>query len=187
MSEVLKYRMSWLMKILLSLISIFIFQFCIVAASVNPFIFESDEHTVILETYTYDEIESSIGVEVDRTGGLSRVLSKNKVGADGEVLGAVASVAAKGSTSLVRTGTQWSKHSLQRLAERGITPKMAETAIAKGQKFYDPLNKSINYVLPNGFASGKSLLVGTNPLTGQVTTVLRSSKNLINKRFIPIP
>ncbi|QMU63415.1 MAG: hypothetical protein GKR88_03430 [Flavobacteriaceae bacterium] len=63
---------------------------------------------------------------------------------------------------------------------------MAQTAISKGQKFYDLLNKSINYVLPNGFESGKSLLVGTNPLTGQVTTVIRSSKNLIKKRFIPI-
>lgn len=94
--------------------------------------------------------------------------------------------AAKTSTSLVKTGTQWSKHSLQRLAERGVTKDMAEMAISKGQKFYDPLNKSINYVLPNGYASGKSLLVGTDPLTGEVTTVIRSSKNLINKRFIPI-
>jgi hypothetical protein len=96
-------------------------------------------------------------------------------------------VVANGVTQeLVAVGTQWTKHSLLRLAERGVTPKMAETAIRLGQKFYDPLNKSINYVLPNCFASGKSLLVGTNPLTGQVTTVLRSSKNLINKRFIPI-
>jgi hypothetical protein len=94
--------------------------------------------------------------------------------------------AVKTSTSLVKTGAQWSKHSLQRLAERGVTKDMAEMAISKGQKFYDPLNKSINYVLPNGYASGKSLLVGTNPLTGEVTTVIRSSKNLINKRFIPI-
>ncbi|MEH3114030.1 DUF4258 domain-containing protein [Pedobacter terrae] len=94
--------------------------------------------------------------------------------------------AAKTSTSLVKTGTQWSKHSLQRLAERGVTKDMAEMAIRKGQKFYDPLNKSINYVLPKGYASGKSLLVGTNPFTGEVTTVIRSSKNLINKRFIPI-
>jgi hypothetical protein len=91
-----------------------------------------------------------------------------------------------GAEALVSIGTQWSKHSLLRLAERGVTQKMAETAISKGQKFYDPLNKSINYVLPNGFASGKSLLVGTNPLTGQVTTILRSSKNLINSRFMPI-
>ena len=98
----------------------------------------------------------------------------------------VEAVATKTGTSLVKTGTQWRKHSLQRLAERGVTKDMAEMAIIKGQKFYDPLNKSINYVLPNGYASGKSLLVGTNPLTGEVTTVIRSSKNLINKRFIPI-
>jgi len=75
---------------------------------------------------------------------------------------------------------------LERLAQRGVTQDMAELAISKGQKFYDPLNKSINYVLPNGFGSGKSLLVGTNPLTGEVTTVIRSSKNLINSRFVPI-
>ncbi len=96
------------------------------------------------------------------------------------------SAAAKTGTSLVKAGTQFSMHSLERLAQRGITQKMALTAINKGQKFYDPLNKSINYVLPNGFGSGKSLLIGTNPLTGKVTTAIRSSKNLIKNRFIPI-
>ncbi len=59
----------------------------------------------------------------------------------------VAQSAAKSSTSLVKTGTQFSKHSIQRMAQRGVTPKMAQTAISKGQKFYDPLNKSINYIL----------------------------------------
>jgi hypothetical protein len=73
------------------------------------------------------------------------------------------------------------------MAERGVTKQMVETAISKGMRFYDPLNKSINYILPNGFGSGKSLLVGTNPLTGEVTTVLRSSKNLINPRMTQIP
>ncbi|MFT3945670.1 MAG: RHS repeat-associated core domain-containing protein [Agriterribacter sp.] len=104
-----------------------------------------------------------------------------------KLIGAEVNFAAKTSTNaLVKTGTQFSKHSLERLAQRGVTQDMAELAISKGQKFYDPLNKSINYVLPNGFASGKSLLVGTNPLTGEVTTVIRSSKNLINSRFVPI-
>lgn len=63
---------------------------------------------------------------------------------------------------------------------------MAKTAIRRGQRFYDPKNKTINYVLQNKFASGKSLLVGTNPFTGEVTTVLRSSKNLIKPRMVPI-
>ncbi len=94
--------------------------------------------------------------------------------------------AAKSNTTLVKSGSQFSKHATQRMAKRGVTPKMAQTAISKGQQFYDPLNKSINHILPNGFGSGKSLLVGTNPLTGEITTVLRSSKNLIKPRMIPI-
>jgi hypothetical protein len=101
------------------------------------------------------------------------------------VLGTMA--AKEGGKELIKTGTQFSKHSVERLAQRGVTQDMVELVISKGRKFYDPLNKSINYILPNGFASGKSLLVGTNPLTGEVTTVLRSSKNLIKPRMIPIP
>lgn len=30
---------------------------------------------------------------------------------------------------------------------------MTELAISKGHEFYDPLNESINYALPNGFYS----------------------------------
>jgi hypothetical protein len=41
-------------------------------------------------------------------------------------------------------------------------------SVSKWQKFYDPLNKSINYILPNGFGSGKSLFIGVNPLTGEI-------------------
>ena len=104
----------------------------------------------------------------------------------GKIGGMNYSKVGKTTYPLVKTGIQWSKHALQRASERGISKKMVELAINKGQKFYDPHNKSINYVLPNGFASGKSLLVGTNPITGQVTTVIRSSKNLINSRFISI-
>lgn len=95
-------------------------------------------------------------------------------------------VTKQGTNALVNTGVRFSKHSLERLAERGVTQDMVGLVISKGQKFYDPANKSINYVLNNCFGSGKSLLVGTNPLSGEITTVIRSSKNLINKRFIPI-
>jgi hypothetical protein len=45
-------------------------------------------------------------------------------------------------------------------------------------------NELINYVLEHAFASGKDLLVGTNPLTGKITTVIRGAK-LVAKRFIP--
>ena len=42
-----------------------------------------------------------------------------------------------------------------------------------------------NYVLKEGFASGKSLLVGQNPVTGKITTVIRGN-NLVRPRHIPI-
>lgn len=103
-----------------------------------------------------------------------------------EAVQAEKQAAKEGTQALVKAEIQFSKHSLERLAQRGVTKGMAQLAISKGQKFYDPLNRSINYVLHKGFASGKNLLVGTNPLTGEVTTVIRSSKNLINSRFIPI-
>jgi hypothetical protein len=63
---------------------------------------------------------------------------------------------------------------------------MAEIAIRDGQKFFDPVNKSINFVMPKAFASGKSLMVATNPVTGNVTTVIRSSKNLIKSIYIAL-
>ena len=90
-----------------------------------------------------------------------------------------------GTNALTKTGS-FSKHSLRRLKQRGVTPKMAKTAIRRGRKFYDPKNKTINYVLENKFASGKSLLVGTNPFTGELTTVIRGSRNLVKRRFIEI-
>jgi hypothetical protein len=89
------------------------------------------------------------------------------------------------TTSLVKAGLNISEHAAQRLAERGITKDMLEVAISKGAKFFDPKNGTINYVLKNGFASGKDLLVGTNPLTGRITTAIRGS-DLISSRFIPL-
>ena len=61
---------------------------------------------------------------------------------------------------------------------------MIKTGIAKGAKYYDPKNGTMNYVLKNGFASGKDLLIGVNPYNGKITTVLRGS-NLVKTRFIP--
>jgi hypothetical protein len=70
------------------------------------------------------------------------------------------------------------------MTERGITQKMVETGLSKGVKYFDPKNGTFNYVIKNGFASGKDLLIGTNTVTGKVTTVLRGN-NLVKSRFIP--
>jgi len=56
---------------------------------------------------------------------------------------------------------------------------------AKGDQYWDPNNKMINYVLKNEFASGKDLLVGRNIVTGDITTVLRGT-NLVKPRFVPV-
>jgi RHS repeat-associated protein len=94
-------------------------------------------------------------------------------------------VKAAETTAAVTASTQLGKHALERLAQRGITKKMVEATIRNGEKFFDPLNKSVVYVVRNGFASGQSLLVATNPITGMVTTVIKSSKKLVRGRFLP--
>lgn len=57
-------------------------------------------------------------------------------------------LAAKGSTQIT-------KHAAQRMAERGITNKMVETAISKGTKYFDPKNGTYNYVLKMDLLQGK--------------------------------
>ncbi|HUA64605.1 MAG TPA: hypothetical protein VME24_02080 [Alphaproteobacteria bacterium] len=72
------------------------------------------------------------------------------------------------------------------MAEREITEKMAQTAIRKGVRYFDPKNGTFNYVLRGGFASGEDLLVGQNIITGKITTVIRGSK-LVRPRMILAP
>jgi len=91
--------------------------------------------------------------------------------------GAVVGVAGRGRVEFTR-------HATQRMAERGITKKMAEVAISRGTRYFDPKNRTYNYILRHGFASGKDLLIGVSLQTNRVTTVIRGH-NLINPRFIP--
>ncbi|MDZ4712109.1 MAG: RHS repeat-associated core domain-containing protein [bacterium] len=89
------------------------------------------------------------------------------------------------STSLVGTELNLTaKDILAKMSSRGISEKMIKTTLAKGKRFWDPNNNSINYVLEKGFASGKDMLVGVNPLTRKIATTFKG-KDLIHKRFIP--
>lgn len=97
----------WCSRTILVLVAFF--QISIISVSASPINLGQDHHIGSSDTYTYDETENSISAEVDRTGRLSRVLSKEKVGSDGEVLGAVARVAARGGTKLL---TQFSKSTI---------------------------------------------------------------------------
>lgn len=84
-----------------------------------------------------------------------------------------------------RVGIQYSAHAIARMEQRGVTPQMVELTLQKGAQYFDPKSGALNYILKNGFASGKDLLVGTNPTDGQVRTVLRGT-DLVNSRFIQV-
>lgn len=106
----------------------------------------------------------------------------------GIALGAIVLGAVKvESKALVKDGLQLSGHALIRLAgrESHVTSKMIGIAIRRGQSFWDPKNRTINYILQGGFASGKDLLVGVNPVTGRIATIL-SGRDLVIPRFIPL-
>ena len=86
-------------------------------------------------------------------------------------------------TALVST-TNIGDHAAGRMAERNITSDMVKKTIEKGEKYFDPKNKSFNYIIKEGMASGKHIIVGTNTLSGKVTTAIVRSRLI--KRLIPL-
>ncbi|GIV16605.1 MAG: hypothetical protein KatS3mg022_2040 [Armatimonadota bacterium] len=92
----------------------------------------------------------------------------------------VASQGVRASTTL-SPRLVFSKHALERLSERGITPAMVRKAIERGKQFWDPKTKTINHVLEHGMASGKHLVVGRNPVTGEVSTAFVTRR--LTKRY----
>jgi hypothetical protein len=87
-----------------------------------------------------------------------------------------------GSAALEKT-LDLSIHAAERAAERGFSEAMIKVVIRRGERFFDPANGSINYVIRRGFASGKDALVAVAPFSRRVKTVISGSK-LVRKRFI---
>jgi hypothetical protein len=81
--------------------------------------------------------------------------------------------ASKALAIIPQAGLNIGKHTLLRMEERGITPQMAKAAIDKGISFWNEKNKAVTYILKEGFASGKGLVVGKNPISQKITTVIR--------------
>lgn len=110
MKQQFQIRSNSTIRVFLTLVAILFCQFIIIPVTASPIVLEQSHHTVTLETYTYDdEVEVSIGVGVDRTGGLSRVLSEKQVRPDHEVLTGVAREAAKTGTGLVDDAARQAK------------------------------------------------------------------------------
>lgn len=81
------------------IILVMFFQVSIIPAFASPIVFSQNNHTGILETYAYDEIENSIrvvGVSDDRA---NRVIPEKRVRVESEISEGVTSVTAKTSTS----------------------------------------------------------------------------------------
>jgi catabolite regulation protein CreA len=89
--------------------------------------------------------------------------------------------------ALARTITI-SEHAAEAMENHQVTEAMVKKAIQVGQRFYDPKNKSIVYVVKEGMASGKDLAVATTE-TGPTTVVKTVMVNVetIRPRFVPLP
>jgi RHS repeat-associated protein len=100
--------------------------------------------------------------------------------------GAAANIATGESSQALVRAVEISLHATERMAERGVTSNMVKIALRQGERYYDPLNKSVVYVLRGGLSSGKSLAVATNALTRSVNTVMTGAK-VIKGRYIQLP
>lgn len=88
-------------------------------------------------------------------------------------------------TGLARTRVPISQHAAERMAEFGVTERMVNVAVQRGTRYYDRLHGTYSHVLQGGFASGHTLQVATNPLTGNVTTVIKQSRRFNPDVLLP--
>lgn len=119
-------------------------------------------------------------------GGVAR--SAGRAGIAGVLSSVTKTSAERLAAEAAERGLVLSRHAMERLVgrESHVSLSAVERAIARGQQFFDPKNRSIVLVLDRGMASGQSLLVGRNPDTGLITTVI-TGNDLISSRFVPLP
>jgi len=69
--------------------------------------------------------------------------------AAGDAAAATAATVASAGTVLSRTASQLSQHAIDRLGgrEADVTMKMIEVALEKGQRYWDPVNRTVQHVL----------------------------------------
>lgn len=79
-----------------------------------------------------------------------------------------------------------SKHAGEQMLKRGITPKMIEKGLEKGTIYSGHKGGALTYILKDAFASGKSLLVGQNPVTKVVTTTYKGNFKKLSKKLTEI-
>ena len=98
---------------------------------------------------------------------------------------AAADAATTGTQQALAKTVNISDHAAKAMAEHNVSQKMVEKALEVGQRFYDPKNNSVVYVVKEGMASGKDLAIATDKVTGVVKTVMVNVET-IRPRFIPM-
>jgi len=81
---------------------------------------------------------------------------------------------------------EYSIHASKRMAERGITQKMVETTIRKGQKYWDPVDKSVVYYFKGASAKGHDMMVAVTPQNMNRIMTVNKGRRVFNKRWVPI-
>lgn len=137
----------------------------------------------------YDNILPNVflGIAGGIKGGVEGI-AENVLGSAGRETaeGTAAGIAQSAGTEAITQSVQISGHAVIEAAKDGVTKDAIKKVIQLGERFYDPTNNSVVYVVKGGMASGKSVAVATDAVTGVVKTVFTSSKSVIRARFIPI-
>lgn len=100
--------------------------------------------------------------------------------------GVTAGIAGSSTTQAMAQSVKISGHALLEAGKDGVTKDAIKKVIQVGERYYDPANNSIVYVIKGGMGSGKSIAVATDAVDGTVKTVMTSSKTVIRPRFIPM-
>jgi uncharacterized protein RhaS with RHS repeats len=128
--------------------------------------------------------ELAAGAGIGCAGGVA-VLGASAVIAGSAVAQAATSVGAA-AASVPEKVLVIGQHAAERMAQYGISERMIRTALQKGERYWDPLHSTFNYILRQGFASGKDLLVGQNPVTQKITTAF-PGRDLVVERMVRLP
>ncbi|GMV35924.1 MAG: hypothetical protein AMXMBFR61_04320 [Fimbriimonadales bacterium] len=120
--------------------------------------------------------------------GASKVITAARAARSARAAAATASASTSRAAPIVRGGIEFSKHAAERMAEHNVTTKMLEVALAKGERFWDPLHKTYIYILRRAYQTKggpQDLLIARSPTCNRIVTVIVGNR-VDRPRFVPL-
>ncbi|GMV35909.1 MAG: hypothetical protein AMXMBFR61_04170 [Fimbriimonadales bacterium] len=80
------------------------------------------------------------------------------------------------------------KHAAEQMALHKVTARMIEVALAKGERFWDPLGKTYIYILRRAYQTkggAQDLLIAKSPTCKRIVTVIVGNR-VERPRFVPV-